>query len=719
MAQVTTDPHPVDVRAAAAAPEPSARPATSPWIPVLLVYTAAAVLYSLLALAVQLPTVFPDELRYSQLARSLVHGHGFVWRGEGHANAVHQPTALYVYFLAPLWWLFDSAVHARDASKVLGTLVLCTQVVPVWLLARPMVGPRLALVPATLAVAGTWMTVGAMTLTEVLALPLTTAALCCAAMALRRPGSRAGYAAIAFALLATWARIQLVVLVPVLLLAFALDVLRVPGERRVRLRAHRAVLVVTGALTAAMVLVSLARPGAAGDYSTVLTMSLPSLALVARKTGLELLELVVLAGFVPVLLAAAAATSPRLWRDDRTGPLLAVFWPAALVLALQSGLYLATATFVLTGVERYVMYAAPIALVLGTVLLAEPRLLPRGGFALAALLALTLLAMPLHQLTVIEPAVWATGQRVKTLTGLARPEALAAAGVAATLLVWIVRRHARGVAGFVAASTVVFGVLAVQDHAAWQKLITVSADTRALLPRDLSWIDDAGPEPVAVLGVGTNAPQLPLVAYYNSSIAQSFVLDGKPAQGPNPEGLACAWVIGDRGVLSFGPTCGATPHRILLQDRAARLRFYGETTSIRRPTIGRLVELDPGAAPRLQSMLTLPCDTPALPAFTGSDDDVTIPASALKPCAPAVAMGFWLDRPAKVTIVFRGGPQDQHAALGPNRYTIRANRLTRIEGSVPRGDSRFTMDLDWNTSAGPRLVQAQIRSAGVTRSLIP
>ena len=105
-------------------------------------YVAAAGLYTVLALHSPLPVLFPDEFRYSHLARSLAGGHGFDWRGEH----VGQSAALYVYFITPAWALFQSSVDAYHASKVLGTLVLCAQVVPVWLLARELVGPRLALI---------------------------------------------------------------------------------------------------------------------------------------------------------------------------------------------------------------------------------------------------------------------------------------------------------------------------------------------------------------------------------------------------------------------------------------------------------------------------------------------------------------------------------------------------------------------------------------------
>src|SRR4051794_5431635 len=165
----------------------SRRLRSSPWAWLAGLYRLAAAVYVVLALRSPLPILFPDEFRYAHLARGVADGEGFDWRGQPIAHTAR----LYIYAIAPLWALFGSTVDAWQASKVLGTLALCTQVIPVWWLARELVGPRLALVPAALTALGTWMLTSAETLTEALAFPLTTAALCVMAMALRRPAPSA------------------------------------------------------------------------------------------------------------------------------------------------------------------------------------------------------------------------------------------------------------------------------------------------------------------------------------------------------------------------------------------------------------------------------------------------------------------------------------------------------------------------------------------------
>jgi hypothetical protein len=676
-------------------------------------FAVAVAAYVALALNVPLPFIQPDEHRYSALARSLVHGHGFVWRPGGPGQAVDQTAALYVYFIAPMWWLLDSGVAARDGSRVLGTLALCSQVVPVWLVARNVVGPLVALIPALLAVAGTWMVMTAFTLTEVLALPLATAALCCLALALQHPGSRSGYAAVGFTLLATWARLQLVVLIPVLLLAVALDVLRCAGARRRRLKAHRTLLLLTGGLNAGLALGSQLAPGAAGDYASLLHTALPPMDMVLRKVGLESLELILVSGFLPVLLAAGGAVSPAAWRDDRTGPLLIVFWLAALATTAQAGVYLAADLGVWWGIERYLAYAMPLGMVLMVALLAEPRLLPRRAFVVAGLLALPLLLMPPHPFPVTQAAAWAVALRVWNVTGLDRSEAPAVIALAVVLITWVVTRGRSGVRAVLAGSTVLLCVFAAQDQAVWQQLIASSKAARATFPGDLGWIDHHARGPVAVLGDHQSSAFLENLDYFNGRLAQVYVPAGEPLTGPQLVGRPCGYLVSASGAIVFSAECGAPPHRFLLQDRMARLRFYDETRSAQDPAIGRIVELSPRHPPRLQSKVVLPCPSAWSPAPAGP-----AVAAAPTPCAPALRMSWWLDRAARVTVTFRGSAHDHIVTLRHRRWRVRAGGLTTVRLELPQGHTERTLALDWALSDGPSVVTAEIRTGGRTRSLI-
>src|SRR3954454_23457742 len=112
--------------------ERSSHRALPSWAPIAALYLLAVAVYAVLALRTQLPVLFPDEFRYFHLERSLADGEGFDWSGQ----PIDQTARLYIYAIAPLWAIFESTVDAWRASKVFVTLALCTQVVPVWWLAR-------------------------------------------------------------------------------------------------------------------------------------------------------------------------------------------------------------------------------------------------------------------------------------------------------------------------------------------------------------------------------------------------------------------------------------------------------------------------------------------------------------------------------------------------------------------------------------------------------
>jgi hypothetical protein len=684
---------------------------SSPWTWVIGLYLLAAALYLVLALRSPLPVLFPDEFRYSHLARGLADGTGMDWRGEH----IGQSAALYVYFITPAWGLLHSTVDAYHASKVLGTLALTAQLIPVWLLARELVGPRLALVPAALSVAGTWMLTSAETVTEVLAFPLTTAALCVAVLALRRPGSRLGWLAFLLLALATWARIQLAVLVPALLVAFLLDALRDPARRGERLRAHRPYLIAAGLAFAGIVLVALAAPGVTGDYRHFFALR-PSLHRIVSKSGLQLLELVAVGGFAPVLLAAGAACSRRAWRDDRSGPLLAVFWPAALATVLQSGFFLAGYPPALSAIDRYVTYALPLALVLATVLVARPALLSRSALIVAAVAALALLARPAVQMIGEERATWGISYRLDQVLGLGT--GLGQAWIALVLLGAVAAVRALGIAPARAALVVAattLALFAVQDQAAWWQMTKTGTSFRSIMAKDLEWVDHHASGPVALLGITQNAPQFDDIDFFNREITQSYA----PAAGilgRKVQGKSCSLRFAASGEVVLGPGCGPRPSRFLINDPSARLTFQDELRSASEPHIGRLVELRPSTVPRARSLIVLPCPR-RTPGYSATSPDI-VPADSPITCARTLTAALWLDAPSQVTIRYRGGRRVQHVEAGGKRWTIAAGGETAIDLAVPKGYSQFVAQADWASSAGtPSVRSVTLTSGGKTTTI--
>ena len=106
-------------------------------------YGVAAVVYLILAHRQAMPIVEQDEFNYGRVARSIADGDGKTLLGE----PFNLRAALYLYAVAPAW-LGSSTTTAYAVAKSIGALLLCLTVVPTWLLARELLGPRTAVVPA-------------------------------------------------------------------------------------------------------------------------------------------------------------------------------------------------------------------------------------------------------------------------------------------------------------------------------------------------------------------------------------------------------------------------------------------------------------------------------------------------------------------------------------------------------------------------------------------
>ncbi|WCB95542.1 hypothetical protein DSM104299_04291 [Baekduia alba] len=674
----------------------------SPWTWVAALYVGAVVVYGVLALRTPLPVLFPDEFRYAHIARD-----GLGWRGE----PLGQTARLYVFFIKPAWAVFDSTVDAWRASKLLGTLALCTQVVPVWWLAREMVGPRLALAPAALTVLGTWMLSSAETATEALAFPLTTAALCLLAMGLRRAGGASGswlpWAALGLVVLATAARIQMAALIPAVLVVLLLDVVRDPQSRALRLHAHRRPLGVLGLAFAVLVVVALADPGIAGDYSSVFSYR-PSLGTILSKTGLQLLELVATAGFAPVLLAAAAACSPAAWRDDDSGPLLAVFWPVALVTVVQSGFFLAGYGGAPWAIGRYITYALPIAFVLATVVITRPALLTRASLVAGALPALALVLRPAIAMIGEERGSWAVAYRVHQVLGLGAGPALLLVGLIMAAVVVVALRRAAGgdpmrAAALALGATAV--VLLVQSQAAWWQMDKTGDSFRSVMPSDLQWVDHHASGPLALLAITQNAPQFDDIDYFNKQVTQAYVPE-QPLLGRGIQGKRCTFKFTLTGALSAQRGCGPLPRRFLINDPSARVRFRDEVASATDRWTGRVVEIAPHAPVRARSLAILPCPR-RTPGYSAASPDI-VPVDSPITCSRELTVALWLDAPGTLAVRYRGGRTPQTVELAGRTFDIAPNTITTVRVAVPKGYTQQRALQSWTSSVASPTV------AGIT-----
>ena len=676
-------------------------------LPIAALYLAAVVLYALLGSRQALPIVSPDEFTYGHVARSLADGDGMTWRGE----PVGLRAALYVFVITPAWLAGDT-LTAYDLTKLLGALLLCATAVPVWLLARTLMRPATALLVAALALAGTWMTTSALILTENLALPLATAALLACVTALRQPGSRWVWAAIGLAVLAAWARFQLVALLPVIALALAADVARAPaGARGAVARAHRPALSALGALLGAGLLLALADfTGATGAYAGTRDFTLLSGA-VARMTGRTWLALFAMAGFVPLVVLVSLATSAPAWRDPRSGPLLALLVPATAVFVALAGW--ATAGFqVGWPIQRYAEYViGPLVVLLG-VAAERPALVPRRAWVVAGLLAAAALGG-----TAATPLETRAADGVQTgmreLLGTSPQAGLALAALACGLAgVALLRLPGRGRW----AIGLVLLVCALQAQAGWRWQLGRADEWRAGFPADLRAVDHAARGPVARVFLTTSHPRWETVDLFNREIAQEFVPRDEPGNGRTLHGRNCRWRVLGSGVARYEPGCGAPPSQIYLDDPAAVVTYSGQSDVRRIRGLGRVVRVPgPPAPTHVRSIAVLPCDDPTLVLPSGR-----VLGFAPRRCRVAFTAILWLPAPATLAIAVRGGRDDHVATIGSHVFRLPARRTTTIRVLAPRGRSRVDLRFDrQELPAGlPDVTAATLTGPGGSRSIL-
>lgn len=191
---------------------------------------ALAVLSLLLweAAARKTPTIFGDELEWSQLSRAIA--------ATGHAARRGDPTpfkSLYAYFIAPWWWIHSTSA-AYSAIKYVDTLAMSLAAVPTYLLARTMTSRRLAALAALASLCTSAMYYAGFLIPETIAYPWFALCAWVSVRALAGGGRRWIAAAVVVDLVAIEVRSQLATVSAAFVLAAV--VLWVTGPRGQRLR---------------------------------------------------------------------------------------------------------------------------------------------------------------------------------------------------------------------------------------------------------------------------------------------------------------------------------------------------------------------------------------------------------------------------------------------------------------------------------------------------
>jgi hypothetical protein len=678
-------------------------------------YLLAVVVYSALGTLRNVPLFNPDEFIYGHLSQSLAHGDGLTWRGEPQRIV----SLLYVLLITPAWWL-GSTVTGYAAAKVISAALVCTVAIPVYLLTRTLLTEGLALLAAGLTLIGSWMMTSSLLLTENLALPLATAALCATVMMLRAPGSRWLWVALGFAVAAALARAQVVVVIPVMLLALIVDAGRHWPDWRPRAERHRLALLVTGGVTGVLLVAELAVPGLLGRSYYQSVGEFPLSGGVLSAAARQWIVLVAMSGFVPVVLTVGAACRLDAWREEQLGPLLVVASTATLVLVVQTGWFL-NGVDIRIGIQRYVEYVVPLLIVCMLVVASRSEFVRRRAYAAVAVIALFEL-LGGQKFTAEQLGAGAIGE-LGDYAGLSIWSSVAIATlVIGSIGVWLVRRFGEASRARAALAVGLFtgAVLVVLSVVPWHRFLVVDDNWRSGFPSDLRWLDKATDAPVSRLLITASHPRWPTTELFNRKVERVYSLS--TATQRLERGRICTWTADGGGRVAFDPGCGPPPRTLYVDDPAAHVTFADQRLVKFEPGAGRLIEIPgPPAVPKLESLLVLPCDDSTLLGRNG-----TLLSYFSRECRTVMSGYFWLQRPATLVLGVRGGNRRHparvrsSAAAGNKSLTIQPRQVNTLRIPVPAGPSQLEMRFDTlELPRGlPEVVSAKLESGGREHSIL-
>jgi len=560
---------------------------------VAVVVAASAIARTLAGWLRATPVYFPDEYIYSEVSRSIAdHGRPLVRGASAHFPALLQPL-----LTAPAW-LFDDVETSFRTIQLINAVVMSLAAVAVfWLARRLEITPWLAVAMAAATVAIPDMFYSAWILADPFAYPLVLAAVAAATAALDKPTKRSQVAFVVFAGLATFARVQFVVLPACFVAALVIVGLR---ERRLR-KALGEQRLVLGLLALGLVPVFVAGPRSIlGYYDSAVHLDLSPLPIL-RWMGADGMLLLYSSGWVLVP-GALIGLALALWKPRSRAELafatfgtlvtLAVIFEAALYAAngadrIQERYFFAILPLLALSFALYAgrgfPFRVPHALVAGAALAVSARV-PLSGFSASdgksnspLLLAVGLLEQKVGDVGLASLFV------AITVAGLS---------VVAAAVVFFPRFAAPVLVTVALAGSIVTSIGAVSlGHQAADNVYSTT-----LWP-DPSYVDHSGLGKVALLETPSNdrgfiTEQL----FWNRSIDRLLLMpDAAPPDAFKAEPVA----VGDDGsVLVDGkPFTGP----LLVDAYSATTEFRG-VRQVARTRIYRLLE--PTGTPRLALYVT-------------------------------------------------------------------------------------------------------------------
>src|SRR6266498_866624 len=368
------------------------------WLAVFIA-VSAMVRYSQLLNVVGAPWIFPDELIYSELAKSLGTSGHFSIRDVPFNELSFGIT--YPALIAPAYALTDNLPHAYAVARAINCVVMTLAALPAYLLGRRLLSPPLAVLGAVLAVEIPSMAYSATIMSENLFYPVFLLTVLAIVRALERPTAARQLVALFVIVFAILTRLEAVAFIPAFVAAIALGVWleprddQVPRALRRGLASYRTTWVALTAPAVGIIALQLLRGrgfgGLLGAYESVLERY--SLIDVTKWFIYHLADLDLYVGIAPF--AAALVLTANVLRGRERSKAVRVFAVTSLTVVTCFTLLVAAYATQPPAVrihERYLFHVIPlfliallpVALPFGVVVTrntqaSTPGLIPWGG----------------------------------------------------------------------------------------------------------------------------------------------------------------------------------------------------------------------------------------------------------------------------------------------------------------------------------------------------
>jgi len=564
--------------------------------PLFAAYAGLAILYSWQARERATPTVFSDEIEFTQVSRSIAD------TGRATIRGADPPSvSLYEYLAAPAWWI-DDVSTAYGAIKLLGVLLMTATIFPAYALARLVVSRPYALFAALGAAVAPALSYSPFLVEEPLAYPVSTLTLLLIARAGLSSTHRSAGLALVACLLAIFVRTQLAVLLVVLG-----AVLLARAWRGERLRSWRARWTVGDWIGGAVLLVGLAvllsaELGRQSNSWYVATSSFKDRML---EYGLWAVgALAIGLGAVPFIAGLLALVRPRTeLRDAATSTFVVLTTSSFVAFGLYTAVkaaYLST-TLSIVIAERNLIYLTPLLFV-GTALVLERRTISLSATVVATAFALYLVATTPYALDTYPNyethglAIAAFANRIPKWPAETIETALVLVALGSGLAL-LALRHVRlpraaavlaaTVAGFALAWSLTTEIYAANGERG------ASDQQYATLPKPPDWVENTtGRRSAVFVGQGisdTNA--FWQLEFWNPSIRWFWGVDGSTPRGvtPNllrpdgtqdPADLGAQFAVASKGVAIAAPKVTAVGDYVVYHLGGAPVRLRETTTGV-------------------------------------------------------------------------------------------------------------------------------------------